>query len=78
MVKAQRYKSEGPGIDSRCRRDFSQDTPGGKGGRCVRLINHHLHVPASRNLGVLTSWNLVGLFRPVMGQLVPCIFIISI
>ena len=23
----------------------------------------------SRNLGALTSWNLVGLFRPVMGQL---------
>jgi hypothetical protein len=24
----------------------------------------------SRNLGALTSWNPVGLFRPVMGQLV--------
>jgi hypothetical protein len=23
----------------------------------------------SRNLGALTSWNPVGLFRPVMGQL---------
>jgi hypothetical protein len=23
----------------------------------------------ARNLGVLTSWNPVGLFRPVMGQL---------
>jgi hypothetical protein len=24
----------------------------------------------SRNLGALTSWNPVGLFRPVMGQLI--------
>ena len=24
VVKALRYKSEGPGIDSRCRRDFSR------------------------------------------------------
>jgi hypothetical protein len=42
---------------------------GAKGGRCVRLTTYHLHVPMSRNLGVLTSWNPVGLFRPVMGQL---------
>jgi hypothetical protein len=26
-------------------------------------------VPMSRNLGALTSWNPVGLFRPVMGLL---------
>jgi hypothetical protein len=30
---------------------------------------YHPHVPMSRNLGALTSWNPVGLFRPVMGQL---------
>jgi hypothetical protein len=26
-------------------------------------------VPLSRNLGTLTSWNLMGLFRPVTGLL---------
>jgi hypothetical protein len=35
----------------------------------VRLTTYHLHVPMSRNLGDLTSWNPVGLFRPGMGQL---------
>jgi hypothetical protein len=43
--------------------------PGGKGGRCLRPTAYHLHVPMSRNLGALTSWNPVDLFRPVMGQL---------
>jgi hypothetical protein len=47
-----------------------QVNPGGKGGRCVRLTAYHLHVPMSRNLGTLTSWNPVGLLRPVMGQLI--------
>jgi hypothetical protein len=82
VVKALRWKSEGPGIDSRCRRVFSvasgvysaskseyQVNSGGKGGRCVRLTTYHLNVPMSRNLGALTSWNPVALFRPVMGQL---------
>jgi hypothetical protein len=89
VVKALRYKSEGPGIDSRYRRVFFsvasdssvcpgvdsasknkyQVNPGGKGGRCVRLTNYYLHVAMSRNLGALTFWNPVGLFRPVMGQL---------
>jgi hypothetical protein len=88
VVKALRYKSEGPGIDSRRRRGFFsvasdistcpgvdsaskngyQVNPGGKGGRCVRLTSYHLHVPMSRNLGAQTSWNPLGLFRPVMGQ----------
>jgi hypothetical protein len=88
VVKALRNKSEGHGIDFRCRRVFSvasdssmcpgvesasendyQVNPGGKGGRCVRLTTYHLHVPMSRNLGVLTSWNPLDLFRPVIGQL---------
>ena len=43
--------------------------PGGKGGRCVRLTTYHHSVPLSRNLGTLTSWNPLGLFRPVMGLL---------
>jgi hypothetical protein len=57
-----------------------QVNPEGKGGRCVRLTTYHLHVPMSRNLVALTSWNPVGLFRPVMGQfylylylVVPCL-----
>jgi hypothetical protein len=57
-----------PCVDSASKNEY-QVNPGGKGGRCVRLTNYHLHVPMSRNLGVLTSWNPVGLFRPVMGQL---------
>jgi hypothetical protein len=88
VVKALRYKLEGPGIDSGIAGVFSmasdssmcpgvdsaskneyQVNPGGKGGRFVRLTTYHLHVPMSRNLGALTSWNPVGLFRPVMGQL---------
>ena len=43
--------------------------PGGKGGRCVRLTTYHHPVPLSRNLGTLTFWNPLGLFRPVMGLL---------
>jgi hypothetical protein len=57
-----------PGVDSASENEY-QVNPGGKGGRCVRLTTYHLHVPMSRNLGALTSWNPVGLFRPVMGQL---------
>ena len=41
----------------------------GKGGRCVRLTTYHHPVPLSRNLGTLTSWNPLGLSRPVMGLL---------
>ena len=42
----------------------------GKGGRCVKAdnLNHH-PVPLSRNLRTLTSWNPLGLSRPVMGLL---------
>ena len=40
--------------------------PGGKGGRCIRLTNYHHPVPLSRNLGTLTSWNPLGLSRPVI------------
>jgi hypothetical protein len=57
-----------PGVDSKSKNEY-QVNPWGKGGRCVRLTTYHLHVPMSRNLGALTSWNPVGLFRPVMGQL---------
>jgi hypothetical protein len=57
-----------PGVDSASKNEY-QVNPGGKGGRCVRLTTYHFYVPMSRNLGALTSWNPVGLFRPVMGQL---------
>jgi hypothetical protein len=56
------------GVDSASKNEY-QANPGGKGGRCVRLTNYHLHVPMSRNLGALTSWNPFGLFRLVMGRL---------
>jgi len=38
--------------------------PGGKCDWCVRLTTYHHPVP-SRNLGTLTSWNPLGLSRPV-------------
>jgi hypothetical protein len=60
-----------PGVDSASENEY-QVNPGGKGGWCVRLTTYHLHVPMSRNLGALTSWNPVGLFRPVMGKLCFC------
>ena len=57
-----------PGVDSTSKNEY-QDNPGGKGDRYIRLTTYHLHVPMSRNLGALTSWNPVGLFRPVMEQI---------
>ena len=33
------------------------------------LTSYHHPLPLSRNLGTLTSWNPLGLFRPVMGLL---------
>jgi hypothetical protein len=56
------------GVDSASKNEY-QAKPGGKGGWCVRLTTYHFHVPMSRNLGALTSWNPVGMFRPIMGQL---------
>ena len=41
----------------------------GKGGRYVKLTIYHHPVPLSCNLGTLTSWNPLGLSRPVMGLL---------
>jgi len=57
-----------PGVDSASKNEY-QDNPEVKVSRCVRLTTYHLHVPMSRNLGALTCWNPVGLFRPVMGQI---------
>jgi hypothetical protein len=66
IVKALRYKSEGPGIDSRCRRGFfpwhmtvpcalgsTQPLKVSKGGRCIRLTSYHLHVPTVKKSGGL-------------------------
>jgi hypothetical protein len=60
-----------PGVDSASKNEY-QVNPGGKSGRCVRLTTYHFHVPMSRDLGALISWNPVDLFRPVMGEL--CLF----
>ena len=38
-----------------------------KSGRCVRLTTYHHPVPLSRDLGNFTSWNHLGLSRPVTG-----------
>jgi len=57
-----------PGANSDSKSEY-QDIPGGKGGQCVRLTTYHLHVLIVKKLGALNSWDPVGLFRPVMGQL---------
>jgi hypothetical protein len=57
-----------PGVDSASKNEY-QANPGGKGGRGVRLTTYHIHVSMSRNKGALTSWNRVGLFTAVLGQL---------
>ena len=60
----------GLGVDSASNRnEYQEYFPGGKGGRCVRLTTYHHPVPVSRNLETLTSWNPLGLSRPVMGLL---------
>jgi hypothetical protein len=62
------------GVDSASKNEY-QDTPGGKGGPWVRLTTYHL-MPLSRNMGTLTSWNPLGLSRPVTGQLYNYNFVI--
>jgi len=57
-----------PRVDSGSKNEY-QVNPGGQGGRCVRLTTYNIHVPMSRNLVALNSWNPVSLFRPVIGQL---------
>ena len=58
----------GPGVDSASNgNEYQEHFLRGKGGRCVRLTTYHYSVPLSRNLGALTSWNPLGLSRPVMG-----------
>ena len=60
----------GPGADSTSNiNEYQEYFLGGKGGRCVRPTTYHHSVPLSRNLGALTFWNPLGLFRPVMGLL---------
>ena len=60
----------GPGVDSASNRnEYQEFFLGVKSGRCVRLTTYHHPVPLSRNLGTLTSWNPLGLSRPVMGLL---------
>ena len=60
----------GPGVDSISNRnEYQEYFLGGKGGRCGRLTTYHHPVPLSCNLGTLTSWNPLGLSRPVMGLL---------
>jgi len=56
------------GVDSASNRNEYQDySLGVKSGRCVRLTTYHHPMPLSRNLGTLTSWNPLGLFRSVTG-----------
>ena len=60
----------GPGVDSAPNRnEYQEYFLGVKSGRCVRLTTYYHPVPLSRNLRTVTSWNPLGLSRPVMGLL---------
>jgi len=60
----------GAGVDSASNRnEYREYFLGVKSGRCVRLTTYHHPVPLSWNLKTLTSWNPLGLSRPVMGLL---------
>ena len=65
----------GPGVDSASNKGVPGVFPRGKGGRCVRLTTYHPPVPLLQNLGNLTSWNPLGLSRPLMGLLYLYIYI---
>jgi hypothetical protein len=87
VVKTPRYKSEGLRIDSRCHRGFFRgirqfhvpskneyrDTPGGKGGRCVRLTTYHLHVPIVEKSGGLNLLEPCGPVQACNGTALPFI-----
>ena len=47
----------------------TRNSPGGKGGRCVRLTTYHHTVSLSRNLGALTLLDPSGPAWPVTGVL---------
>jgi len=55
----------GPGVDSASNRNEYQEYFLG----LTRLTTYHHPVLLSRNLGTLTSWNPLGLLRPVTGLL---------
>ena len=59
----------GPGVDSASNRnEYRQYFLGGKGGRCVRLTTLPAILCRCHEIcGTLTSWNPLGLSRPVMG-----------
>ena len=58
------------------RNEYQDYFLGGKGGQCIRLTTFHHPVPLARNLGALTSWNPLGLSRPVTGQIYLYLYII--
>jgi hypothetical protein len=58
-----------PGVDSASKNEY-QDTPGGKGGRCVRVTTlPPSYCRKSRKSGALTYQIPKGLFRTVAGKL---------
>ena len=58
----------GPGVDSGSNtNEYQEYFLGVKAAGALRLTTYHHPVPLSRNLGTLTSWNLLGPSRPVTG-----------
>jgi len=69
----------GPGVDSASNRnEYQEYFLGVKSSRCVRLTTYHHPVSLSLNLVALTSWNPLGLSRPVMGLLFTCLHVYKI
>jgi len=67
FIDIKSFRSQyGPWVDSASNRnEYREYFLEVKSGRCVRLTTYHHPVPLSRNLGALTSWNRLGLSRPV-------------
>ena len=59
------------------RHEYREYFLGEKNGRCVRLTTYYHPVTLSRNLRALTSWNPLGLSRPVTG-LIYLLYIVAL
>jgi len=55
-----------PGVDS-ASKNWYQDNPGGKGGRCVRLKTYQFHVPIVKKYGDLKLLEFCGSVQDCKG-----------
>ena len=66
-----------PGVDSASKNEY-RDTPGGKGGRCVRLTTYHFHVPIVKKSGGLNLLEPCGPVQAGNGTTLSFFFNLSI